>query len=187
MTPDQPSSYDFLLPTVVPTPPLYGPNNTPPAQLQFLLHPGPSTEPDASTNQPTTPSPNSPLPHPTTEPNTPGPTPTSPSLSPTPNTQSTPSNVTASSNAPNALTTHTHHMVTRAKAGISKPLERMNCHATTTSPIPRSYLHALRDPHWHKVIVDEYNALISNGTWALMPRLANVIVVRSMWLFRHKY
>ncbi|GJY55715.1 ribonuclease H-like domain-containing protein [Tanacetum coccineum] len=63
----------------------------------------------------------------------------------------------------------------------------MNCHVTTTLPIPRSYLHALRDPHWYKAMVDEYNALISNRTWALMPRPANVNVVRSMWLFRHKY
>ncbi|GKC70523.1 ribonuclease H-like domain-containing protein [Tanacetum coccineum] len=50
----------------------------------------------------------------------------------------------------NAPTTNTHHMVTRAKAEISKPLARMNCHATITSHIPRSYLHALRDPNWHK-------------------------------------
>ncbi|GKB52362.1 ribonuclease H-like domain-containing protein [Tanacetum coccineum] len=83
--------------------------------------------------------------------------------------------------------TNTHHMVTRAKAGISKPLERMNCHITTTSPIPRSHIHALRDPHWNKAMVDEYNALISNGTWVLVPRPTNVNVVRSMWLFRHKY
>ncbi|GJT62567.1 ribonuclease H-like domain-containing protein [Tanacetum coccineum] len=41
----------------------------------------------------------------------------------------------------------------------------MNCHATTTSPIPRSHLHALRDPNWHKAMVDEYNALISNETY----------------------
>ncbi|GJR14669.1 ribonuclease H-like domain-containing protein [Tanacetum coccineum] len=61
--------------------------------------------------------------------------------------------------------TNTHHMVTRAKARISKPLERMNCHITTTSPIPRSHIHALRDPHWNKAMVDEYNALISNGTY----------------------
>ncbi|GKG35968.1 ribonuclease H-like domain-containing protein [Tanacetum coccineum] len=78
-------------------------------------------------------------------------------------------------------------MVKRAKAGISKPLKRMNCHVTTTSLLPRSHLHVLRDPNWQKAIVDEYNALISNGTWALVPRLANVNVVRSMWLFRHKY
>ncbi|GJT78850.1 ribonuclease H-like domain-containing protein [Tanacetum coccineum] len=100
---------------------------------------------------------------------------------------SLPHTVTTSSNAPNALNTNTHHMVTRAKADISKPFTRMNYHATTTSLIPRSYLHALRDPHWHKAMVDEYNALISNGTWALVPRPSNVNVVRSMWLFRHKY
>ncbi|GKF64180.1 ribonuclease H-like domain-containing protein [Tanacetum coccineum] len=67
------------------------------------------------------------------------------------------------------------------------PRARLTCHVTTTLPIPRSHLHALGDPHWHKAMVDEYNALISNGTWALVPRPANVNVVRSMWLFRHKY
>ncbi|GJZ24641.1 ribonuclease H-like domain-containing protein [Tanacetum coccineum] len=64
----------------------------------------------------------------------------------------------------NSPTTSTHHMVTRAKAGISKSLTRMNCHITTTSPLPRSHLHALCDPNWHKAMVDEYNALISNRT-----------------------
>ncbi|GJT15201.1 ribonuclease H-like domain-containing protein [Tanacetum coccineum] len=58
-------------------------------------------------------------------------------------------------------------MVTRAKAGISKPLARMNCHATTTSPIPRSHLHALRDPNWHKAndgSLSRYKArLVANG------------------------
>nr|GEW62243.1 ribonuclease H-like domain-containing protein [Tanacetum cinerariifolium] len=87
----------------------------------------------------------------------------------------------------NALTTNTHHMFTHAKAGISKPLARMNCHATTTLPILRSHLHALRDPNWHKAMVDEYNALISNIMWALVPRLANVNIVRSMWLFKYKF
>ncbi|GJY16653.1 ribonuclease H-like domain-containing protein, partial [Tanacetum coccineum] len=41
----------------------------------------------------------------------------------------------------------------------------MNCHVTTTSPLPRSHSHALRDPNWKKAMVDEYNALISNGTY----------------------
>ncbi|GJT18824.1 ribonuclease H-like domain-containing protein [Tanacetum coccineum] len=39
----------------------------------------------------------------------------------------------------------THPMVTRAKAGIFKLLKRMNCHVTTTSPLPRSHVHALHD------------------------------------------
>ncbi|GJT54827.1 ribonuclease H-like domain-containing protein [Tanacetum coccineum] len=81
----------------------------------------------------------------------------------------------------------THPMVTRAKAGIFKPLERMNCHVTTTSPLPRSHVHALRDPNWKKAMLDEYNALITNRTWVLVPRPANANVVRSMWLFKHKF
>ncbi|GJW82450.1 ribonuclease H-like domain-containing protein [Tanacetum coccineum] len=84
-------------------------------------------------------------------------------------------------------TMSTHPIVTRAKAGIFKPLERMNCHVTTTSPLPRSHVHVLHDPHWKEAMLDEYNALISNGTWALVPRSANVNVVRSMWLFKHKF
>ncbi|GJY54749.1 ribonuclease H-like domain-containing protein [Tanacetum coccineum] len=81
----------------------------------------------------------------------------------------------------------THPMVTRAKAGIFKPLERMNFHVTTTLPLPRSHVHALRDPNWKEAMLDKYNALITNRTWDLVPRPANVNVVRSMWLFKHKF
>ncbi|GJW25776.1 ribonuclease H-like domain-containing protein [Tanacetum coccineum] len=56
-------------------------------------------------------------------------------------------------------------MVTRAKGGIFKPLERMNYHVTTTSPLPRSHVHALCDPNWKEAMLDEYNALITNGTY----------------------
>ncbi|GJY93473.1 ribonuclease H-like domain-containing protein [Tanacetum coccineum] len=108
--------------------------------------------------------------------------PTTPSL--TPNNHITTPVATTHGNAP---TTNTHHMVTRAKTRISKPLACMNCHATTTSPIPCSHLHALLDLNWHKAMVDEYNDLISNGTWALVPCLANVNIVRSMWIFKHKF
>ncbi|GKB50222.1 ribonuclease H-like domain-containing protein [Tanacetum coccineum] len=38
-----------------------------------------------------------------------------------------------------------------------------------------------------KKLFNEYNALITNGTWVLVPRPANVNVVRSMWLFKHKF
>ncbi|GJT12782.1 ribonuclease H-like domain-containing protein [Tanacetum coccineum] len=81
----------------------------------------------------------------------------------------------------------THPMVTRAKAGIFKPLERMNCHVTTTSPLLRSHVHALRSPNWKESMLDEYNALITNGTWVLVPCPANVNMVHSMWLFKHKF
>ncbi|GJV35056.1 ribonuclease H-like domain-containing protein [Tanacetum coccineum] len=34
---------------------------------------------------------------------------------------------------------------------------------------------------------DEYNALVNNGTWLLVPRPAGVTMVRFMWLFKHKF
>ncbi|GKC26950.1 ribonuclease H-like domain-containing protein [Tanacetum coccineum] len=81
----------------------------------------------------------------------------------------------------------THPMVTRAKADFSKPLERMNCHVTTTSPLSCFHVHALRDPNWKEAMLDKYNALITNGTWVLVPRPTNINVVGSMWLFKYKF
>nr|GEV71246.1 ribonuclease H-like domain-containing protein [Tanacetum cinerariifolium] len=34
---------------------------------------------------------------------------------------------------------------------------------------------------------DEYNALVKNGTWLLVPRPTSVTMVHSMWLFKHKF
>nr|GFA68089.1 ribonuclease H-like domain-containing protein [Tanacetum cinerariifolium] len=36
-------------------------------------------------------------------------------------------------------------------------------------------------------MIDEYNALIKNGTWILVPKPAGVNMVRSIWLFKHKF
>ncbi|GJX47076.1 ribonuclease H-like domain-containing protein [Tanacetum coccineum] len=63
----------------------------------------------------------------------------------------------------------------------------MNCHVTTTSVIPRSHIYSIRDPNWKKAMLYEYNALVTNGTWVLESRPANVNIVCSMWLFRHKF
>ncbi|GJW18476.1 ribonuclease H-like domain-containing protein [Tanacetum coccineum] len=34
---------------------------------------------------------------------------------------------------------------------------------------------------------DEYKALIDNNTWVLVPRPPNVNIIRSTWLYKHKY
>nr|GEV90002.1 ribonuclease H-like domain-containing protein [Tanacetum cinerariifolium] len=54
-------------------------------------------------------------------------------------------------------------------------------------PLPKSPSIALSDPHWRDAMYDKYNALIKNGTCILVPKPPNVNVIRSMWLFRHKY
>ncbi|GJZ74161.1 ribonuclease H-like domain-containing protein [Tanacetum coccineum] len=70
--------------------------------------------------------------------------------------------------------TQTHRMVTRSQAGIVKPVNRLSLHTSPLSPIPISPFLALKDPNWSKAMHDEYNALVKNGTWILVPRPSNV-------------
>ncbi|GKF84990.1 ribonuclease H-like domain-containing protein, partial [Tanacetum coccineum] len=81
----------------------------------------------------------------------------------------------------------THSMVTRSQFGIVKPMERLSLHTSYLSPIPKSPFIALKDPNWCNAMYDEYNALVKNGTWILVPRSSNVNLVRSIWLFMHKF
>ncbi|GKB31322.1 ribonuclease H-like domain-containing protein [Tanacetum coccineum] len=78
-------------------------------------------------------------------------------------------------------------MVTCFKVGIVKSNPKYNLHVTTSSPIPKSPFHDLRDPNWKQAMCDEYKALIDNNTWVLVPRPPNVNIVRSIWLYKHKY
>ncbi|GJZ81549.1 ribonuclease H-like domain-containing protein [Tanacetum coccineum] len=71
--------------------------------------------------------------------------------------------------------------------GTFKPNPRFHGHTSHISPLPKSPSVALSDPLWRDAMYDEYNALIRNGTWILVLKPPNVNVVRSMWLFRHKY
>ncbi|GJS54735.1 ribonuclease H-like domain-containing protein [Tanacetum coccineum] len=78
-------------------------------------------------------------------------------------------------------------MVTRFRVGTNRPTQRFNLHVSTISPIPKSYPIAFRDPNWYRAMLDEYTALIKNNTWILVPRPPDANIVRSMWLFQHKY
>nr|GEZ64423.1 ribonuclease H-like domain-containing protein [Tanacetum cinerariifolium] len=78
-------------------------------------------------------------------------------------------------------------MVTRSQSGIVRPLKRFSLHTASISPIPKTPFVALQNSHWRQAMLDEYNALIKNGTWILVPKPAGVNMVRSMWLFKHKF
>jgi hypothetical protein len=81
---------------------------------------------------------------------------------------------------------NTHRMTTRGKDGFRLPVTRMNLHAATLSPIPRTYRGALADPNWHAAMTDESEALKTNRTWDLIPRPPDVNLISSKWIFRHK-
>ncbi|GJS78282.1 ribonuclease H-like domain-containing protein [Tanacetum coccineum] len=78
-------------------------------------------------------------------------------------------------------------MVTCFYVGTNRPTERLNLLVSSVSPLLKSYRDAFNDPNWQHAMCDEYNALIKNQTWMLVPRHPDINIVRCMWLFRHKY
>ncbi|GJV00189.1 ribonuclease H-like domain-containing protein [Tanacetum coccineum] len=190
MTPSSPPSYTFLdtqrsplltslaskLPnpstniphqtSILTAPPITDPTQSPPHT--GLNSPGPT----CPTNQPTSHEPNNiqtqtqnnPLPPPIFDP-------------PNPQTNTNPVNEPP----------RTYPMIIRSQSGIVKPIERLSLHTSSLSPIPKSPFIALKDPNWCNAMYDEYNALVKNGTWIIVPRPSDVNLVRSMWLFNHKF
>ncbi|GKD43833.1 ribonuclease H-like domain-containing protein [Tanacetum coccineum] len=65
-------------------------------------------------------------------------------------------------------------MITRSQSGIVKPIERLSLHISSLSPIPKYPFIALKDLNWCNAMYDEYNALVKNGTWILVPRTSDV-------------
>ncbi|XP_074310396.1 uncharacterized protein LOC141646388 [Silene latifolia] len=79
-------------------------------------------------------------------------------------------------------------MTTRAMHGIFKPKPQFDLSVTTTlAPIPKNPIAALHDPHWKQAMTDEFDALLKNKTWVLVPRPSNVNITRCIWLFKHKF
>lgn len=77
--------------------------------------------------------------------------------------------------------TNNHTMTTRSKAGIFKPK------AFTASTEPKSVKVALSDPKWKHAMIEEYQALMRNKTWDLVPLPAGKQPIGSKWVFRMKY
>ncbi|GJY48325.1 ribonuclease H-like domain-containing protein, partial [Tanacetum coccineum] len=110
-----------------------------------------------------------------------------PTLLSTPSPQTTPTPPVTLPLPPPPSPTSKHPMVTRSKFRTVKPNPKYNFHVTTSYLIPKSPFQALRDPNWKQAMCDEYKAIIDNNTWVLVPRPPNVNIVRSMWLYKHKY
>jgi hypothetical protein len=55
---------------------------------------------------------------------------------------------------------------------------------TIVYPLPLNYRSALADPNWKAAMADEYQALIDNGTWRLVPRPPDANIVRGKWIFK---
>lgn len=63
--------------------------------------------------------------------------------------------------------------VTRTMTGALPRVSYKGLAATTSSspsPVPTNYRSALADANWRAAMMDEYQALIDNNTWQLVPR-----------------
>ncbi|GJR74728.1 ribonuclease H-like domain-containing protein [Tanacetum coccineum] len=78
-------------------------------------------------------------------------------------------------------------MITQSQSGIVKPIDRLTLNTFLISPIPKNPFDDLKDSQWRDVMYDEYNELVKNSTWLLVPRPVGINMVRSMWLFKHKF
>lgn len=82
-----------------------------------------------------------------------------------------------------------HSMMTRSKSGIVKPNPRYALLTTVDSSIPkepRTVRQALAHPGWKRAMEEEIVALHKNETWTLVPRLPNMNVIGSKWVFKAK-
>lgn len=81
-----------------------------------------------------------------------------------------------------------HSMITREKAGIFKPkvcsgLATQDKYSETE---PKSSAEAWEDENWKKAMLEEYNALVKNGTWKLVPLSPSYNIVGNKQVFRLK-
>lgn len=92
---------------------------------------------------------------------------------------------------------NSHHYGTRLKNNIRKPKIRtdgtvgysaiVTYSVTRTANLePSSHVTALKDPNWKQAMVDEYNALMFNKTWHLIPPDPSLNVIDCKWVFRIK-
>ncbi|GKC51385.1 putative RNA-directed DNA polymerase [Tanacetum coccineum] len=62
-------------------------------------------------------------------------------------------------------------------------------HATvlpTTTTEPTLFTVTNNSPEWRQAMKEEYDALMKNGTWSLVPRASNTNVVDGKWVYRLK-
>uniref|UniRef100_A0A151UDG9 Reverse transcriptase Ty1/copia-type domain-containing protein n=2 Tax=Cajanus cajan TaxID=3821 RepID=A0A151UDG9_CAJCA len=80
-------------------------------------------------------------------------------------------------------------MCTRSKAGILKPklpyIGTIEKHEEEKEP--ETVTKALKRSEWRQAMNSEFKALISNGTWTLVPYQGQENVIDSKWVFKTKY
>jgi hypothetical protein len=51
---------------------------------------------------------------------------------------------------------------------------------------PSSIQEAVQDPTWVDSMVEEYDSIVKNNAWEIVPRLIDKLVVGSRWIYKVK-
>ncbi|KAG8502342.1 hypothetical protein CXB51_000314 [Gossypium anomalum] len=78
---------------------------------------------------------------------------------------------------------NTHHMVTRSKASVFKPRV---LHIETDDFEPHTVEEAPAHTEWKQAVQAEFDALVANSTWCLVPLPPGRKVIGCKWLFKVK-
>jgi hypothetical protein len=92
-----------------------------------------------------------------------------------------------------------HHMITRSCTGSLHPKSfadfklyqatrhpSVALHVVLSEIEPICFTKATADSRWKAAMTQEFEALISNGTWTLCPRPLNQHVIRNRWVYKIK-
>ena len=176
---------EFPYSTLTNTPPTSSPEPDTWLQLNLIPIQNPPT--------PTPAIPISPIPTTLTSPQS-TPTPTnSPSNSDTPPTStSLPQNTSAPSDTQTtSVSSDTQPINTRRNPKPNSKYHNKDflLYSSTASSFqePQTIAHALKHPAWRKSMQDEYEALLRNNTWTLVPRESAPNIVGCKWVYRTKY
>ena len=95
---------------------------------------------------------------------------------------------------PSPTSSSSHHPTTNRPTRSRKPnpkyynpkfLNLTTNHPIPTTLVPSTVTQAQKDPLWRKAMDSEFNALLQNGTWELIPK-ANHAPIGCKWIFRIK-
>jgi hypothetical protein len=81
-------------------------------------------------------------------------------------------------------------MTTWAKRSFRLPVDKLTLSTTSSPPlslVPTSVHAALTDASWRRAMKEEYDTLIANNTWDLVPRPIGSNVIIGKWIFEHKF
>jgi hypothetical protein len=91
---------------------------------------------------------------------------------------------------PMAHPVNPHPMTTRTKRGFRLLADKLTLSATSVSAlssVPSSICAILIDPNWYHAMEEEFDALIANNTWDLIPCPVGSNVITDKWIFKYKF